>query len=110
MSVEDASVIDVIGSDPQTGRVVLTISDHLSWEDLDEHAQILRRKVQSYLGFISGGQLDQVRPGATARGVEIGLVFEHEPPSEAEPMLSAITRELAGLGIVLSYGTLPPGY
>lgn len=110
MAVDDPSVIDVIGRDPQTGRVVLTVSDHLPWDDLEAHQQVLVRKVAAYLDFVRSGQLEEMRPGSSERGIEIGLVFEHEPPAQAEPVLAAINSRLQDEGLVLSYETLPRGY
>ncbi len=41
------------------GEVVLTISDHLEWNDENEHILTLQEKINRYLGFIQCGQLHE---------------------------------------------------
>jgi hypothetical protein len=46
MSVEDKTVIDIITTDKQ-GMLVLTISDHLEWDDENGHLLLLQDKINS---------------------------------------------------------------
>ena len=55
MSVEDDTVVDIIGIEKATGQVVLTISDHLAWDD--DHLRLLERKIATYINFVESGQL-----------------------------------------------------
>ena len=67
MAVDNPNVIDAIGTDQTTGEVVLTISDHLEWDDRNEHLLILQEKINRYIGFIETGELREKYPGAEAR-------------------------------------------
>jgi hypothetical protein len=41
MTVEQIEVVDFVGIDPR-GRTVLTISDHLPWDDIKSHLLTLQ--------------------------------------------------------------------
>ena len=63
MAVDNPDVIDIV-STTSTGEVVLTIADHLPWDEANEHLLILQSKINSYLVFIEGGQLASEYPNA----------------------------------------------
>jgi hypothetical protein len=108
MTVEQTDVVDVMGIENRSGRVVLTISDHLPWDE--SHYSLLEAKLRSYVGFIEGGQLLEAYPDALARGVEIRVVYQEKPPPEAERFLAAADTALQERGISLSHGPLPDGF
>lgn len=43
MTIEDPTVVDFVGVENSTGTVTLTISDHLSWKNV-EHFELLEKK------------------------------------------------------------------
>jgi hypothetical protein len=51
MTIEQIQVVDFIGIDA-IGRAILTISDHLSWDDVKAHFFTLQEKLNAYLRFI----------------------------------------------------------
>lgn len=63
MSVENTQVIDLIGFEESTGKVILTIADHLPWDD-SEHLPLLQKKLISYLAFIESGEIYESYPRA----------------------------------------------
>src|SRR5262245_44754670 len=75
MSIEQADTIDFVSIDDASGRVLLTISDHLNW-DQDEGAHLLMRqeKINSYLRFIESGEISIKFPQAQGRNVTINVV------------------------------------
>jgi hypothetical protein len=104
MSVEDPEVVDFIGTDKATGRVVLTISDHLPWNNV--HFSILEKKISKYVDFVNSGQLLEKRPDAEGKPVEISIAFKHELSDEAERILKAAQEDIQKLGLILSYHSL----
>lgn len=106
MTIEDAGVVDIVGTDRQTGAVVLTISDHLDWRDGASHLATLQDKINAYLQFIESGELEQSYPNAKDREVRIELVSKHEPSSEGEEFLRKAEAILTGAGIGFRQRTL----
>ncbi|MDE5459932.1 DUF6572 domain-containing protein [Bradyrhizobium sp. CSS354] len=100
MTVEKIEVVDFIGIDDPTGRAVLTISDHLPWEDVKSHLFILQEKLNAYLRFIECGEMTAKRPELAGRAIIISVFLKFPIPNEAEwffaKTLAAI--EAAGFG------------
>ena len=106
MSVEDASVVDLVGVDNRSGTVVLTISDHLEW-DAGEHVLRLQDKLNAYLRFIESGELVQRYPDAKGRTPQIVVVFKHAPDPLGEAFLSRASALVSDAGSRLTYEVLP---
>ena len=105
MSVEDVSIVDLIGVDTRSGNVVLTISDHLEWDD-GEHVLQLQDKLNTCLRFIESGELVERYPDAKGRTAQIAVVFKHPPDALGETFLSRAKAMTSDAGIVLTYEVL----
>lgn len=81
MAVDNAEIIDAIGTERGTGDVVLTISDHLSWgtEHDEMHIEVLSEKLAMYEDFIATGQLQESFPNAINRLPVISVACMEEP-------------------------------
>ena len=108
MSVDQTDVVDAIGTDPTSGAVVLTIFDHLPWEDI--HLWLLKEKVKSYLGFLASGDVYRTYPGAAGRKFEISLALLHRPDEAYLTLLQQIEVVVTSAGYVFRFGPLPSGY
>lgn len=97
MSVENLKVIDFASID-KNGNAVFTISDHLMWDDKNEHLMILQNKINAYLNFIEGGNLYQDYPDAKGRDIVISIVAEYEPNDNARLFLDATKEVLQSAG------------
>ena len=104
MSVEDDTVVDVIGIEQSTGHVVLTISDHLAWND--DHFRLLERKIATYINFVESGQLLENRPDARGRTVQIRIIHKHDLTEKARLTLEAAQEDIQKSGISLSFRKL----
>jgi hypothetical protein len=105
MSVENTQVIDFIGFEEATGKVVLTIADHLPWDDRD-HLLLLQEKLNSYLAFIESGEIYESYPRAMGRQLVIDLVVQHWPSVEGLRHLELAKKQVEGVGNELRYRTL----
>jgi hypothetical protein len=110
VSVEQQDVVDFIGDDPKSGRVVLTVSDHLPWEDLEQHLKALENKIAAYVRFVQGGRLLETRPAAAGKAIEIEVLLRYPPTAAAIKSLDKSQAELSKLGIAFCHRMLPQGY
>ena len=78
MAVDNPDVIDIVSVDPK-GNTILTIVDHLEWDDKNEHLLILQEKINKYLSVIESGELLEVYPKAKGRQVVIRVVASYDP-------------------------------
>jgi len=106
MSIDQPDVIDVIGSDPATGAAILCISDHLDWEDEGSHLQLLQEKINGYLRFIEGGELDELYPTETERNVTIEVVGQYEQPELAQAFMREAGKIISQAGYALRFRQL----
>ena len=101
MSVEEPDVVDFIGIEPASGKVVLTVADHLDWTDESAHLLALQAKLNRYLAFVESGELVESYPAAAGRSVVV-RVIRRVPLSQlgaafvahATPLLEAAGIEL----------------
>lgn len=97
MSVEDKNVIDIITINKE-GVLILTISDHLEWDDENEHLLLLQEKINSYLDFIENGQLAESYPDKADKKIMIQIVFKYQPNKTAEDFLEKAREAVKGIG------------
>lgn len=101
MSVEKFNVVDVVSVDPKTDCVVLTISDHLDWEDTVGHQTLLQGKFNAYLAFVESGEILQAYPDAKERRVTFRVVFKYRPDPEGEQFLLRARKVIEEAGFEL---------
>ena len=73
MSVEEINTIDFIGVDKSSGKVVLTISDHLDWMDSNYHLKKLQDKLNCYIHFCESGEIYESYPNAKDRDIMLSI-------------------------------------
>ena len=104
MSIEQTDVVDAIGVDNSSGEVVLTITDHLEWEnDTKEHLLLLQEKINTYLRFIESGELLESYPDASGRKVVISIVAKYPLSTDAEEFINQVTSIVTGAGMGLRF-------
>jgi hypothetical protein len=99
MSIEQAEVVDVIGIEGTD--VVLTISDHLDWDDEGRHLGALQDKLNTYLAFFEGGELLASYPDAAGKAPVIDLVVRVAPSIAGNKFLERVRPVLKEAGLEL---------
>ena len=98
MSVEDKNKIDAISTNKEN-QVVLTISDHLEWDDNNNtHLIILQDKINSYMDFLNSGQIDQSYPSAIGKKIMIQIVFKFLPNKKGEEFIGKVEEVIKSNG------------
>jgi hypothetical protein len=101
MTVEQTDVVDIIGLDGNTGEVVLTISDHLDWNESVEHQTTLQNKINKYLAFVESGEIFLRYPKAKGRLIAFNIVFKYTPDADGQEFLSKARRVIESAGFTL---------
>jgi hypothetical protein len=97
MSVDNKDVIDFVSIDKDE-NAVLTITDHLEWDEENEHLLILQDKINTYLGAIESGELYEKYPKAVNKNIYIRIVSLHEPNEEGYIFLEKVKEILETAG------------
>ncbi len=109
MSIDQTDKIDFVTIEYQTGDVLLSISDHLSWDhDEGEHLLMLQAKLNTYLAFVEGGQMYQEVPETIGRRVVINLVGKFPLSEEATKFFRLASQAIHKAGFALRFKHLKP--
>lgn len=106
MSIEQPKIIDFISINPSTNDVILSISDHLTWELGDSHLLLLQEKLNNYLAFIESGEILQSYPEVKSRSIVIDVVCEHSVSERGKEFFDKAASIVNDAGLRLTYQVL----
>jgi hypothetical protein len=101
--VDVPNTIDIISTNPKTGEVTLTISDHLDWSEPNEHLLILQDKLNAYLRFIEGDEVVEYCKGQRPPSITVHVAFMHKPVQDAIDFLMKASEIVSDVGASLRY-------
>ncbi len=99
MGLEDPNVLDAVGIEMGSGKVVLTIADSWDWVDEGAHLMALQAKLNGYFDFVEDGQILTRYPAAVGRSVVIDVVSRCPLPLSAIELLGRAREVAAPLAI-----------
>ena len=105
MSVKDPEGIDFVQLDGRAGEIVLSISDPLPWGE-ERRLELLQRKLERYIEFVQGGELQKGYPEAAGKPVRVEIKFAYPPDPQGLQFLWGCQKRLLEHGLVLRYGLL----
>jgi hypothetical protein len=106
MTIEQPEKVDFISIKSSTNEVILTISDHLHWDTINEHFLILQEKINHYLAFVESGEILSAYPAAMGRSVVIDLVYKYPPDPQASDFLTKVEKFIHDAGFRFTHGGL----
>jgi len=107
MSIEQTDVVDFWSIDHGSGRVKLTISDHLDWnENEGEHLLLLQEKLNAYLRFIESGEMEERFKESRGRSVAIEIYAKYPLSLEASKFFSLAKGAIEKAGFALEFQIL----
>ncbi len=110
MSLEQSETIDLLSFDKESGNVVLTVSDHIDWQDSAGHQRMLQAKLNTYLAFVEGGQLLIEKPEAKGRRVIFTIVFKFRPDRDGRAFLERVADVIQSAGFAFSWELFAHSY
>jgi hypothetical protein len=108
VSVEQTNIIDFVALDKETGKVCLTVSDHLPWGG--DHLSLLQEKLNAYLRFLESGEVYESYPNAKGHDFVIQVLALHRPNEEARVFFERVGAIIRGAGFAFTFGPGPSGY
>jgi hypothetical protein len=103
MSIIEKDKIDLIGVDKVSKEAILTITDHLNWEDELFHLSALQDKINAYLSFIESGEIYDSYPDAVNKSIAIEIVSEYPLSLNAKEFMTRVRGVLYDLDIKLIF-------
>lgn len=112
MTIADAGVVDNLGIEKGTGRIILTVLDDLDWSEETEHLMLLQGKLNKYLAFIESGEVfDQLQErlglcSAPETAIGIEILAKYTPSEQGQAFLSYAQNMITRAGFSLSHKVL----
>ena len=103
MAIDNISIIDFIGIDKKTNELILTISDHLDWDNTDTHLEILQAKLNAYLSFIESGEIYEHKKEAMGRKIIIEIVGKYNLPTEVISFYKNVNVQVKDLKVEVRF-------
>jgi hypothetical protein len=109
MSIEQTDTIDFVNIEKTSGDVLLTISDHLDWDETErQHLVLLQGKLNTYLRFIESGELYQRYPETSERPIVIQIVSKFPMSERAGILFERACSSIHNAGFKLRFKLYPP--
>lgn len=99
MSIEQHDSVDYIGVERSSGKLVLTVSDHLDWVDSATHQFAIQEKLNTYFRFVESGEIYGTYPDAKNRSVVFEIVMRIAPPNDEAAFLDRVRDAVERAGI-----------
>jgi hypothetical protein len=106
VSIEQSDVIDFVSID-QKDNLVLTISDHLAWDEEMRHLFLLQEKINAYLRFLESGEVYEYYPDSRSKNVIIHVVCAHKLDQRSMEMFERFQEAVQGAGFTLTTEYVP---
>ncbi len=104
MSIENHNEIDFISE--KDSNVILTISDHLEWDNDNEHIFLLQEKINAYLMAIESGQINKSYPSSINKKIIISVALKFVPNETGMSFFKNVNDVLLNAGYEFNYYVL----
>jgi hypothetical protein len=105
MSLDNLEVVDTVGTETDSGTIVLTIFDAWDWDDQRAHLLALQAKLNSYLSFVESGQIYKDYPEASGKTLRIDVISRYPVPDAALAFLEKAAAVASQLNIAFAHRT-----
>lgn len=99
VGVQNPEIIDLVTHDPQSGEFVLILFEPREWDGSTDHIDQLQKKLNNYLYFILGGQIEKHYPQALDKPLRLQLDCHTLPDSKTAEFLESYRQKLAKEGV-----------
>ena len=104
MSIEQVETVDFVSIDEKSGEALLTISDHLAWDENEgTHLELFQDKLNAYVRFIESGELLRKFPQVEGKFVVIDLVSKFDLSDRAELLIRRASEAIRNAGFRLQH-------
>jgi hypothetical protein len=105
MSLDNLEVVDTVGTEKDSGTIVLTIFDAWDWDDQRGHLLALQAKLNAYFGFVESGKIYEAYPSAVGKVLRIDVISRYPVPDIALAFLEKAAAVASQLNIAVTHQT-----
>lgn len=107
MSLDKPEAIDAIGTEKDSGIIVLSLFDHWGWEDELGHLLALQDKINMYLQFIESGQIKDEYSISSTGEIRIDVIAKYCAPEKAVKLFEIARAAASNLNVDIRYRHVP---
>jgi hypothetical protein len=108
LSIDETRKVDIISID-SNGRVILTISDHLAWDD-EHHLELLQAKLNTYLAFVESGEVYDSYPDSKGRTFAFKVSCKFQPSKRGLAFLERARKVIEEAGFDFQHEVFAASY
>ena len=108
MSLDHTNVIDAMGIDDASGRVVLVIHHDKSWDGSEAQLYRLQEKLNAYLSFALDGEMAEAHPDLANRPLGLRIESATSPDPRTLHLLSHVREQISFQDITLEVRVRQP--
>jgi len=108
VSLDQSNIVDALGLDEASGRVVLVIRHDGPWEGSDGQLFLLQEKLNAYLSFALDGEMAEGCPAFANRPLGLRIETATAPDPRTMSLLAGVRRQLAFQDITLEVRVRQP--
>ncbi len=101
MSIKDVHKIDGVGISKEEDALVLMVSDHVKWRNIEKHLDLWKNKLNSYILFIEEKQYEEMYKDITFQKFIIEIYCKYEIPEQGKIFLEAVREQIKDLNILV---------
>jgi hypothetical protein len=101
MSLDQTNVIDALGIEETSGRVILVIRHDAPWDGSAAQLYLLQEKLNAYLSFALDGEMAADYPDLAGRSVGLRIDCAAPPDAAALRLLGPVRRQILFQDITL---------
>jgi hypothetical protein len=109
MSLDQSNVIDALGIEEASGRVLLVIRHDLPWDGSAAQLYLLQEKLNAYLSFALDGEMEGAYPDFAGRPLRLRVDCAAAPDPRTLHLLGHVRGQLQFQDIDLEVRVLQPG-
>jgi len=101
VSLDQSNVVDAIGIDDSSGRVILVIRHDAPWDGAAPQLYLLQEKLNAYLSFALDGEMLEAYPHFANRPIGIRIDTTSNPDPRTLHLLAHVRRQIQFQDITL---------
>jgi hypothetical protein len=109
VSLDQSNVIDALGIEEASSRVVLVIRHDAPWDGSDAQLYLLQEKLNAYVSFALDGEMAAAYPDFAQRPVALRIDCAAPPDPRTLHLLGHVRRQLQFQDIALDVRILQSG-
>ena len=94
MSVVENDKIDGIATSDDGKTLIILLSDHLDFENENNHLLILQEKINAYLSFIQSEQYSDIYPDMNFENIIIEIHFKYKITDNCKKFIDVVNSQV----------------